>query len=78
MKSGQIKSFRDQVKETKTFQSWSPIVQKISLSRNSLKPISDAVTIAGNMGLKKWESQTAMKYRSIELVKELLKNKQNG
>ena len=74
MKSGQIKSFRDQVRETKTFQSWSPIVKKISLTRNSLKPISDAVTIAGNIGFKKWEKQTAMKYRSIELVKELLEN----
>lgn len=73
MKNGQIKSFRDMVRETETFKSWSPIVQKISLSKNCLKNISDAVTISQNIGFKKWESQTAMKYRNIELVKELLK-----
>ena len=74
MKSGQIKSFKDKVRESETFKSWTPIVQKISLSRNSLKPISDAVTIATNIGVEKWEKQTAMKYRNIELVKELLNN----
>lgn len=73
MKNGQIKSFRDMVRETETFKSWSPIVQKISLSKNCLKNISDGVTISKNIGFEKWQSQTAMKYRNIELVKELLK-----
>ncbi len=75
MKPHQIKSFRDEVKESKTFQSWSPIVKKISLTRNCLKVLHDGVIIARNIGFEKWEKQTAMKFRNIELVKEILNNK---
>jgi hypothetical protein len=75
MKSYEIKNFRDAVSNTHTFKSWPKVVQKISLTRNCLKSIKDGLTIAENIGYKKWEKQSNSNWRNKELVNELINTK---
>ncbi len=72
MKSGAISSFRERVKNSETFKSWSPVVQKISMTRNNLKVINDGLTIAENVGIKKFEKEFNYHARNVELIKELM------
>lgn len=72
MKNGHLKSFREKVAETETFKKWSPVVKKISMTRNNLCKIEHGMTVATNIGFKKWERQTDSHPRNVELIKELL------
>ena len=72
MKNGQLKSFRERVMATESFSSWPSVVQKITLSRNNMNHIQHGLTVAENIGYKKWESQSGFSHRNKELIKELL------
>lgn len=68
-----IRIQRNQVEETKTFQSLSPVLKKITSSRNQIAQISHAVNVATNIGYKKWEKESNANWRTKEIVKELIK-----
>lgn len=71
MKTGQLLSFREKVKQTESFKSWGKVVQKVTLSRNNMNHIEHGLTVAKNIGYMKWEKQCQFNNRNKELVKEL-------
>lgn len=68
----QIRILRHQVQETQTFKNLSPVLKKITSSRNQIKAIENAVNICKNTSYKKWEKNTNAQWRIREIVKDLL------
>ncbi len=69
-----IRILRSQVEATNTFQELSPVLKKITSTRNQIAQISHAVNVCKNTSYEKWEKQSNAQWRVKEIVKELLKN----
>lgn len=69
-----IRIQRGQVEETTTFKKLSPVLKKITSTRNQIAQISHGVNVATNIGFKKWEKQSNANWRTKEIVKELIQS----
>lgn len=67
-----IRVQRKEVFETEAFKLLSPVLKKITSTRNQIAQISHGVNVANNIGFKKWEKQSGANWRTKEIVKELI------
>ncbi len=74
MSMTEIRITREQVLATEAYKNLTPMLQKITRSRNQIQQIIYGVNVCKNASYKKWEKESNANWRTKEIVFELLKN----
>lgn len=66
---------RKEIQETTAFKTLSKILQSITLKKQNVSAIKNAVNISLNRGFGYWEKQTQSRNSNVKIVKEIVNNK---
>ena len=72
MSATEIRISRKKVLETEAFKGLSPVLKRITTTRNQLSAIEHGVNVATNIGYDKWERQSNANWRTKQIVLELI------
>lgn len=65
---------RNQIRESKYFQTLSKVQQVVTMNRNNVEHIKHGVEVSSNIGFEKWEQQSNFNWNNVQIVKELSNN----
>lgn len=70
----QIRISKDKIKSTNAFSNLSPIQKQLTVKRNNVLQIENAINVISNRGYVYWHKNSNYSYHNIRIIDEIIDN----